>query len=156
SAKNRKLVSKEFQIERNHQIIFAFDTGRLMLEPINGVARLDHVIKSGLLLAWISLRNGDHVGLFGFDARIRHYVSPSRGLPWFAHLQRAAARLAYHAEETNFTLALADLNARLKRRALIVLFTEFIDTTTAELLLDSVQRIGNRHAIIFVTLRDPK
>ena len=51
SAKNRKLLSKEFQIERNHQIMFAFDSGRLMLEPINGMARLDHVIKSGLLLA---------------------------------------------------------------------------------------------------------
>jgi uncharacterized protein (DUF58 family) len=37
----------------------------------------------------------------------------------------------------------------------VVLFTEFVDTTTAELLIDSVQRMANRHAIVFVTLRDP-
>ena len=155
SAKHRKLLSKEFRIERNHQIILAFDTGHLMLEPIGGITRLDHVIKSGLLLAWISLRNSDHVGIFGFDARVRQYIPPFRGLAWFTQLQRGAARLAYRAEETNFTLGLAELNARLKRRALVVLFTEFIDTTTAELLLESMQRTANRHAVIFVTLRDP-
>jgi uncharacterized protein (DUF58 family) len=156
SAKHRKLLSKEFRIEQNHQIIMAFDTGHLMVEPIDGIARLDRAIASGLLLAWISLRNGDHVGSFGFDDRVRQYIQPSQGLPWFAHLQRATARLSYHSEETNFTLGLAELNQRLKRRALIVLFTEFIDTVTAELLLESMQRIANRHAVVFVTLRDPK
>jgi uncharacterized protein (DUF58 family) len=155
SAKHRKLLSKEFRIERNHQIILAFDTGHLMLEPIGAISRLDHAIKSGLLLAWISLRNGDHVGIFGFDARVRQYIPPVRGLPWFTQLQHGTARLSYRAEETNFTLGLAELNARLKRRVLVVLFTEFIDTTTAELLLESMQRTANRHAVIFVTLRDP-
>jgi uncharacterized protein (DUF58 family) len=155
SAKHRKILSKEFRTERNHHIILAFDTGYLMLEPIAGLSRLDHAIKSGLLLAWISLRNGDHVGSFGFDARVRQYVPPSRGLLWFTQLHRGTARLAYHAEETNFTLGLAELSTRLKRRALIVLFTEFVDTTTAELLIESLQRTSNRHAVVFVTLRDP-
>jgi uncharacterized protein (DUF58 family) len=155
SAKHRKLLSKEFRTERNHHIILAFDTGYLMLEPIAGISRLDHAVKSGLLLAWISLRNGDHVGSFGFDARVRQYIPPSRGLLWFTQLQRGTSRLAYHAEETNFTLGLAELNARLKRRALVVLFTEFVDTTTAELLIESLKRISNRHAVVFVTLRDP-
>ena len=35
SARHRKLVCKEFQIERNHPVIMAFDTGYLMLEPID-------------------------------------------------------------------------------------------------------------------------
>jgi uncharacterized protein (DUF58 family) len=35
-----------------------------------------------------------------------------------------------------------------------VLFTDFVDTVSAELLLDSLQRIANRHAVLFVTLRD--
>jgi len=70
-------------------------------------------------------------------------------------LQSGSSQLAYQTEETNFTLGLAELNFRLKRRALVVLFTEFIDTTTAELLLESLHRMANRHAVIFVTLRDP-
>lgn len=155
SAKHLKLLSKEFQVERNHQIVLAFDTGYLMAEPVDGLSRLDHAIHAGLLLGWVSLRSGDYVGSFGFDARIRQYMQPSRGMNYFARLQNASGQLGYQAEETNFTLGLAELNARLKRRALVVLFTEFIDTTTAELLLESLQRMSNRHAVIFVTLRDP-
>jgi uncharacterized protein (DUF58 family) len=155
SARHRKLLSKEFRIERNHQIILAFDTGHLMLEPIDGLARLDHAIEAGLMLGWTGLRAGDLVGSFGFDATIRQYLDPGRGGSYYSRLQRSAAQLAYHTEETNFTLGLAELNARLKRRALVVLFTEFVDSVMAELLLESLKRMANRHAVIFVTLQDP-
>jgi uncharacterized protein (DUF58 family) len=155
SAKHLRLLSKEFRVERNHQIVLAFDTGHLMAEPIEGLPRLDHAIHAGLLLGWISLRSGDYVGSFGFDAQVRQFMQPSRGLPYFIKLQSSSSQLAYRTEETNFTLGLAELNFKLKRRALVVLFTEFIDTTTAELLLESLHRMVNRHAVIFVTLRDP-
>jgi uncharacterized protein (DUF58 family) len=155
SAKHLRLLSKEFRTERNHQIVLAFDTGHLMAEPIEGLPRLDHAIHAGLLLGWISLRSGDYVGSFGFDAQVRQFMQPSRGLPYFIKLQSGSSQLAYQTEETNFTLGLAELNFRLKRRALVVLFTEFIDTTTAELLLESLHRMVNRHAVIFVALRDP-
>ena len=154
SARHRKLISKEFRIERNHPIILAFDTGHLMLEPIDGMPRLDHAINAGLLLAWIALRGGDLVGSYGFDAAVRHYAAPVRGMTGLGHLQRATAELSYHHEETNFALGLAELAVRLRRRALVVLFTDFVDTTTAELLLESLQRISNRHVVLFVTLRD--
>ena len=155
SARHRKLLSKEFRIERNHQIVLAFDTGHLMLEPIEGMARLDHAIEAGLLLGWTLLRGGDLVGSYGFDAHVRHDLQPGRGVPYLARIQRAVARLQYRSEETNFTLGLAELNTRLKRRALVILFTEFVDSISAELLIESLQRTANRHAVIFVTLQDP-
>jgi uncharacterized protein (DUF58 family) len=153
SARHRKLVCKEFRTERNHQVIMAFDTGYLMLEPVDGIARLDHAINAGLVLAWVSLQGGDLVGTYGFDARVRHFTGPVRGVSSFARLQRATAELDYHHQETNFTLGLAELNARLKRRALVILFTDFVDTITAELLIESMQRVANRHLVVFVTQR---
>lgn len=154
SARHRKLLCREFDTERNHQIVMAFDTGYLMREPVDGLARLDHAINAGLLLTWISLRGGDLVGIYGFDAAVRSFLLPVRGMPSFGRIQQAVAALDYHAEETNFTLGLAELGARLRRRALVVLFTDFVDTTTAELLLESVQRVASKHVVIFVTLRD--
>jgi uncharacterized protein (DUF58 family) len=153
SARHRKLLSKEFRTERNHQVVMAFDTGYLMLEPVDGMARLDHAINAGLVLAWVSLQGGDLVGTYGFDARVRQYMTPVRGISGFARLQRATAELDYHHQETNFTLGLAELNARLKRRALVILFTDFVDTITAELLIESMQRVANRHLVVFVTQR---
>ena len=85
-------------------IVLAFDTGYLMVEPVDGLPRLDHAINAGLLLAWISLQGGDLVGLFGFDEILRQYQQPRRGVANFSHLLRATARLDYHHTETNFTL----------------------------------------------------
>ncbi|HEY2572184.1 MAG TPA: hypothetical protein VGI27_11950, partial [Solirubrobacteraceae bacterium] len=113
-----------------------------------------HAINAGLLLAWISLQGGDFVGMLGFDEIMRQYQQPRRGVANFSRLQRATAALDYRHAETNFTLGLAELSARLKRRALVILFTDFVDTVTAELLIEATQRIARRHVVIFVTLRD--
>jgi len=66
----------------------------------------------------------------------------------------AAAGLDYTAREPNFTLALATLTARLKRRSLIVLFSDFADPTSAELMVESVERLVRHHVVIFVTMED--
>lgn len=155
SARHRRPLCKEFEIERNHQVVLAFDTGHLMRERLGDMPRLDHCINAGLLLAWLSLRSGDLVGLHAFDAAVRQTVDPVRGTHGFGLLQQAAARLDYHLDETNFTLGLGQLGARLKRRALIVLFTDFVDTVTAELLVEILQRVVARHLVLFVTLTDP-
>lgn len=155
SARHLALVCKEFRAERNHQIVLAFDTGHLMSEPLGGIPRLDHAIAAGLLLGYVSLRSGDRVGLFGFDSRVRLYSDPVGGVGNFWRLQQLSARLEYGNDETNFTLGLIDLLTRLHRRSLVVLLTEFIDTVTAELMMENLWRVAARHLIIFVTFRDP-
>jgi uncharacterized protein (DUF58 family) len=125
-----------------------------MGEPVEGIPRLDHALGSGLLLARVALGAGDLVGVYSFDSRIRFYAPPVRGTQTFRRLQEASAEFRYSTEETNFTLGMAELQARLPRRSLIVLFTDFVDTITAELLLENVRRLANRHLLIFVTVRD--
>jgi uncharacterized protein (DUF58 family) len=156
SARHKKLLCQEFRAERNHQIVVSIDTGHLMSEPLGGVPRLDHAINAGLLLSYFCLRTGDRVGLFGFDDQVRLYAEPSGGLGAFPRLQRMTAELDYGRSETNFTLGLASLASRLRRRSLIVLLTEFVDVVTAELMLDNVTRLASRHLVVFVALRDPE
>ncbi len=155
SARHHKLVCKEFRAERNHQIILAFDTGHLMSEPLDGTPKLDHAINAGLLLGYMSLRSGDRIGTFGFDSQVRHFKEPVGGVHNFGHLLRASAELEYRHEETNFTLGLAELLIRLNRRSLVILQTEFVDTITAELMVENLERLAARHLVVFVTLQDP-
>lgn len=156
SARHNRLVSKEFRTERNHQIIFAFDTGHLMQEPLAGMPKLDHAINAGLLLAYVSLKAGDRVGLLAFDAQVDRYLEPAGGVQSFGRLRRQVAEIEYAAVETNFTLGLTDLMGRLNRRSLIILMTEFVDTVTAELMVENVARLAQRHMVLFVTLEDPQ
>ncbi|HVM99322.1 MAG TPA: DUF58 domain-containing protein [Caulobacteraceae bacterium] len=154
SARHGKLLAKEFRTERNHPVIFAIDTGRLMCEPLLGVPRIDRAINAALLMAFVSLKLGDRVGFYGFDVRPRLFSGAVSGAHAFPFLQRLAARFDYSPEETNYTLALTQLGAALERRALIVIFTDFADSTSAELMLENVGRLIQRHLVLFVIFRD--
>jgi uncharacterized protein (DUF58 family) len=154
SARHGKLLAKEFRTERNHPVIFAIDTGRLMCEPLLGVPRIDRAINAALLMAFVSLKLGDRVGFFGFDVKPRLFSGALSGAHAFTHLQQLAARLDYSTEETNYTLALTQLGAALERRTLIVVFTDFADTTSAELMLENIGRLIRRHVVLFVIFRD--
>lgn len=155
SARHRKLLCQEFRAERNHQVVLAVDAGQLMSEPVGGVPKLDHAINAAILLGWFCLRTGDRVGLVGFDERVRQWAEPAGGMHTFHRLQAMSAEIDYRRVETNYTLTLAELSTRLRRRSLVVLFTDFLDTVTAELMIDNVTRLARRHLVLFVAVRDP-
>lgn len=154
SGRHSKLIVREFRAEQNQHIVCALDTGRLMSEPLLGQARLDRALHAILLLSYVGLKLGDRVGLFAFDSRPRLSSGTVLGLRGFAHLQRLASRLDYSAEETNFTLGLTQLAGELEHRSTIVLFTDFSDPTSAELMMENVARLLRRHTVLFVVFRD--
>jgi len=154
SARHGKLVGREYRSERNHPVMLAIDSGRLMSAPFAGAPRLDHAVNAALLLAFVSLKLGDRVGLFAFDARPRVASGVAAGPGAFPLLQRLAADIDYSVEETNFTLGLTSLAGKLDRRSLVVVFTDFADPTSAELMVESVGRLMRTHQVLFVVFRD--
>jgi uncharacterized protein (DUF58 family) len=154
SARHTTLVAKEYRTERNNNVIMAIDAGRIMCEPLAGVARLDWAVQAALLTAFVALKDGDRVGLFAFDSRPRVSSRAVSGTRSFALLQRIAAGIDYSPLETNYTLALATLANGLHRRSLIVVFTDFADTISAELMLNALAVILKRHLVLFVVMRD--
>ena len=156
SARRRSLVAREMRAERNHHVIVALDNGYLMRERIAGLPRIDHAVTAALATAWAAAIGGDLVGLFTFDTRPRLWVAPRGGRQAFARLRSHTADLDYVSRETNHTLALSELNARTPKRSLLIIFTDFVDTTSAELMVENIAILARRHLVLFVTLRDPE
>jgi len=154
SARHMKLHAKEFRSERNSQIVFAVDCGRQMSEPIAGLPRVDRAVSAMLLAAWIVLKLGDRVALHAFDSRPRIASGLISGTTAFPELQRLAADIDYGGEETNYTFALTNLATVLKRRSMIVLFTEFTDLTSAEFMVRAAARLTETHLLLVVVFRD--
>jgi uncharacterized protein (DUF58 family) len=154
SARHTMLLAKEFRTERNNTIMMAVDAGRAMCEPLAGLPRVDRAVSAALLTAFVALRGGDRVGFFGFDSHPRVASNAVSGQRAFALLQRVAAQIDYSPNETNYTLALATLAERLQRRSLIIIFTDFTDTVSAELMLHAVGTLLGRHLVLFVVMRD--
>jgi uncharacterized protein (DUF58 family) len=156
SARHRTLFCRQYRAERDRQLVLAVDTGHLMCEPMaGGVPKIDRAVSAALLLAFVSLKSGDRVGLFAFDERVGLFIAPGAGMSQFRTLAQRTAQLDYTHAETNFTLGLTSLSQKLNRRSLIVLLTDFVDTITAELMLENLSRLGRKHLVLFVSLRDP-
>lgn len=155
SARIGNLVVRETRAEKNHQIILCIDSGRLMAEQLAGQSKLDRAINASLALCWAAGLAGDAVGLYNFDARPRLFVPALPGRSAFPRLQTICASLRYETQETNHTLGLTHLSGRLKRRSLIIIFSDFVDSTTAELMVENVGVLARHHFVVYVALRDP-
>lgn len=154
TARHLSLLAREYRTERDNSVVFAVDCGRTMSEPVAGVPRIDRAVSAALLAAFVALKSGDTVRLFGFAGRPTADSGSITGARGFATLHRTAAELDYDAQESNFTLSLVSLDQRLQRRSLIILFSEFTDPTSAELMLGAAARMRKRHRLLFVLFRD--
>lgn len=153
SAAKRSLVAKEMRAERNHQVVLALDNGYTLREEIDGLPKIDHQVNAALACAWAAVLGGDRIGLLAYDARPRLYLPPEGGRGAFTRLRAATAELGYQSVESNHTLAMAHLHRKLRRRSLIVAFSDFSDATAAELLVENIAALNKSHVVVFVTFK---
>ncbi|MFT4841761.1 MAG: hypothetical protein ACI8UD_001889 [Planctomycetota bacterium] len=155
TARHRALRSREYRAERAQSMMVCIDSGRLMGEPLAGTPRLDRAIQAALELAFVSLRTGDRVGVYSFADQPQRALMPLAGVHAMHAIQEQLVALDYSDQETNFTLGMTQLLQQLRRRTLLVLFTDFLDSVTAELMLRNLGWLARKHLLLFVALRDP-
>ncbi|MDF1687093.1 MAG: hypothetical protein ACJAVO_002372 [Parvibaculaceae bacterium] len=155
SARHGTLLVRENQAERNHQIILCLDNGHLMREKLDGLPKIDRAINSALAVTWAAGLGGDLVGFYGFDSRPNFFMPPLPGRVAFNKMRTYAAGMSYSYAESNHTLAMAHLNGQLNHRSLIIVFSDFVDTTTAELLVENLSVLNKHHLLVYVALKDP-
>lgn len=153
SARMRSLHVREFKEERNHNVVLAFDTGRLMARDVDGIARLDRGLNASLHLAYVALRMGDRVGLFGFDETTRRWSAPRPDLDTLQHLLHEAQHLPYTLNIPDFRAASVSLNQKLRRRSIIFLFTEIDGLALEQGLLEALAPLHRKHQVNLVTIR---
>ena len=69
TARLRRAISREYEDERDQQIVFLLDCGRRMHARDDALSHFDHALDAVLLLAHVALRQGDAVGLLTLQRR---------------------------------------------------------------------------------------
>jgi uncharacterized protein (DUF58 family) len=156
TARRGRLIVREYQQERNQTVVCLLDSGRLMTAETEGLSHLDHALNAVLMTAHVAARAGDQVGLLAFDAKVRTYLPPAGGRHTAQRVAQATYDLHPSLVETDFDAALASLSLRLRKRALVVLFTQIIDDVSAKSVLRLVRGLRHRHLPLCVLFRDPE
>ena len=152
TSRSRKLISREYQDEKNQQLVMLLDTGRRLMAQEGELAHFDHVLNASLVVSYLALRQGDGVGLFasGGDAR---WVAPQRGLGAIDTLLRASYDLQPRPVATDYLAAATELSLRQRRRALVMVVTNVRDEDIEDLLA-AVRLLQKRHLVCVASLRE--
>lgn len=153
TARQRTPIAREYQDERDQQIIFMLDCGRRMRSQDGELAHFDHALNACLLLSYIALRQGDAVGLSTFACDRPHYLAPVKGTDQLKVLLNTVYDLNSTQRPADYQAAANQLLARQKRRALVVLVTNLRDEDDEE-LLTAVKRLSKQHRVLVASLRE--
>jgi uncharacterized protein (DUF58 family) len=153
TARQRTPIAREYQDERDQQIIFMLDCGRHMRSQDGELAHFDHALNACLLLSYIALRQGDAVGLSTFASDRAHYLAPVKGTDQLNVLLNSVYDLDSTQRPADYQAAATQLLARQKRRALVVLVTNLRDEDDEE-LLTAVKRLSKQHRVLVASLRE--
>ena len=169
TARQRKPIVREFETERSQDVVIMLDTGRLMASPIlleattlpsaeiisqKAMLKLDYAINTTLMTAFVSTLKGDKVGLIAFADTVHQYLAPKPGKKQFLTMLEAIYALPVYSVEPDFEVAFKYLAAKQRKRALIILFTDILDSDSAEGIAAYVSQLAKHHLIVCVTLTD--
>jgi len=152
TSRARKLISREYQDEKNQQLVLLLDTGRRMLAREDGLAHFDHALNAALVVSYLALRQGDAAGLLSTGDQPR-WVPPRRGMVGIDTLLRAAYDLQPTPLASDYLAMATELSARQRRRALVMLVTNVRDEDIEDLSA-AVHLLRRRHLVCVASLRE--
>nr|WP_205516975.1 DUF58 domain-containing protein [Paenibacillus sp. SYP-B3998] len=155
SARTAKLMTNLFQPEKGKIVTLVLDCGRQMGIELEEQVKLDRTLEAALTLAAVALKQGDQVALLAYSSQVKVYVPPGKGLSHLQELTRAVYDLRTDFVESNTQIAMSHMLRFLKKRSLVILFSDMESYLHDRELLPYVQRLRKGHHVLLLSLQDP-
>jgi uncharacterized protein (DUF58 family) len=153
TARARRLIAREYQDERDQQIVLVLDCGQRMRAKDGAMSHFDHALNALLLLAYVALRQGDAVGVGTFAHDRPRFLPPRKSVATVSALMHGLFDLQPSMQTPDYLGAATALGRRLTKRALIVLATTVRDEDD-EALQESARILHRKHAVVVANLRE--
>ncbi|WP_417222158.1 DUF58 domain-containing protein [Amphritea sp.] len=152
TSRYHKLISREYQDERDQQIVFMLDCGRRMRHREEESGHLDEALNAMLLLAYVAAQQGDAVGFHTFGG-VKRWFPPVKGSAVVRQMIAGSYDLEATMEAADYLEAARELMPLQRRRALIVLVTNTRDEDSDD-LATAVRLLSRRHLVVVADLRE--
>jgi uncharacterized protein (DUF58 family) len=152
TARAGRLVSREYQDERDQQIVLVIDCGRRLAARDGELAHFDHVLNAALLLAYVSLRQGDAVGFLTMSGEAR-FMAPRKGAGAVTAMLNQLYDLQPSLMTSDYEAAALELQRRVRKRALVVMLSNLRDEDD-DAIAPALRLLGRHHLVLFASLRE--
>jgi uncharacterized protein (DUF58 family) len=155
SARNRNVVVRTWQPERDRRVVLVLDTSRTSAGRVQDVPRLDSAMDAALLLAALAARAGDRVDFVAGDRRVRSRLRSAGARDVAANLQDTMADLEPVIAEADWSALAGAVTGFGRQRAFVVLLTPLEPSAIEEGLLPVLPSLTRHHRVVLASVRDP-
>ena len=154
-----KPIIREFQDERDQCVMLLVDCGRRMrahdTDGVIGTTHFDQVMNAVMLLSYVALQRGDAVGAmtFGTPAGEERSFPAKKGKHALNGLMAEFFGVQPTLNHSDYVLAAEQLLRRQRRRALVIVITNFRDEDASE-LSHALRLLRSRHLVLVASLRE--
>lgn len=153
SSRMGRLISREYQDEKDQQIVFLLDCGSRMRARDGELSHFDHTLNAILLLSYVALGQGDAVGLSTFGHERPRFLPPKKSVATVNTLLNTVYDLEPTLQAPDYLVAAENLQKRLTKRTLIILLTNVRDEDD-DTLRPAMTLLRRRHAVTLVSLKE--
>eukprot|EP00913_Durusdinium_trenchii_P008986 g8452.t1 len=154
TARHQELISREYVVEKNQNLLFLLDCGRSMCNETDGITHFDRALNAAILLSYVALRQGDTVGIMACSNRVERWVPPVRGTGAVQSLIRQTYELEPTYEASDYGMMAEQLRARYRKRSLIVLVTHALDEVHLANIGRHMAQMRSPHLVLGAFLRN--
>jgi uncharacterized protein (DUF58 family) len=156
SAKRGHLITRNLQTERGQQISIMIDGGRLMALKIGEYSRFEHALNATVMLSYVAQKRGDAIAVSTFSDRVESFVPPTRGTSIMPRVLESLSTVEVKQVESDYWQVVGQVMDKLKRRSLLIMMTDVLDSAGSAGLLVNLTRAASRHLVLCVVLNEPK
>ena len=143
---------KLFEEERELLVMLLCDVSSSSHFGSGAQLKMEMASELAAVLAFSAIRNNDKVGLVLFTDKIEKYVAPRKGKSHILRILRELITFEPHRSGTDLRGALEYMNHVMKKRAIVFLISDFIDSGYEK----AMRVVGRKHDLTAVHLIDPR
>ena len=151
TASHQKLITREFQDERDQSITVLLDSGMTMQMKDGELATFDHALNALILVSYVALRQGDSVAVQFFGNSDR-WVAPVKGVTEINTLLNSVFDVQTGPVPSDYISVAETLISRQRKRSLVLLITNARGKSMD--IPDALRLLSARHLTVLVNLRD--
>jgi uncharacterized protein (DUF58 family) len=155
TARLGRLMVREMGCERNQNVLFLIDMGRMMRRTTEGLSHFDWALNTAIILGHIATRRGDNVGALLFSDRVQRFVPLGRGRAAVDAIVRATFDAEPEETATSYRPAFEHVLAAVRKRSLLLLMTHLVPGEDRRLIRAWSRVLGRQHLPLCLFFREP-
>lgn len=152
TAKGHGTFVKTFKEEKEQNIFFLLDVSASQDIGKQGKKKIDIAKEICGVLSLSAIKEASSVGVLCFSDEKEQYIAPNKGIKHAYELMNKVFKLKPQSLKTNLNKAMNMVMARIKRKSIIIIISDFVDEGYER----SLKSLARKHDLVVIHIADDR